>query len=449
MSKGILARAGLWLGALAVVALATPPVIAAQDECEFVGSRGANTASEALQRITNESTEEEMTAAYNEAWAALEPELGDDNAVVLLLAAQAKLGLKDFEAAGDLLDRFDEVAPEPACQKHSRDMRYNGWVQLYNDGVQAYGDGDNDTALAAFALANEFHPDLRSYGNAALLYAEIGDNASAIATYRAALEADIPDADPEQLRTTIRGLGDLLKEEGRTDEAIQAYTQYLEAHPDDVVIRIRYALALADGGRGDEAAAIYAEVLGRDDLTAAQWIEVGVGLYNSEDYENASTAFSKARQGNPYSKEAMENLVNASVLAGRPGPVVALADTLVNWYPYDASNYQLLASALARADMNDRAMQVVDRGEKTEIVFHFVQMAPKSAGGYVVRGSFEARSATGTVSIPFEFLDGSGQVVMTEVLSTEVPPAGQSGTFRLDIDTEVPLAGFRYKKVGA
>jgi tetratricopeptide (TPR) repeat protein len=384
-----------------------------------------------------------------EALEALQPELEDGNAIVYLLAAQAHLELQDYEAAQAMLERYDEVAPEPACQVHSQNLRYNGWVQLYNAAVEAYGAGRNDEALEAFGLANSFNPDLRSYSNAALLQAEMGDTEGAIATYREALQADISDPDPEQLRTTVRGLGDLLNEAGRGEEALGAYGDYLEDYPDDVVIQIRYALALSDQGREDEAAGIYAEVLGRDDLNPSQWIEVGVGLYNSRDYENASTAFSKAREGNPYAKEAMENYVNASVLAGRPGPVIGLADTLVTWYPYDEANYQLLASALARADMNDRAMEVMNNGETTDLIFHFVQMAPMSAGGYVIRGSFEAREASGTVQIPFEFLDASGSVVMTETLSTQAPPAGETGTFRLEVDSSVPLAGFRYKKTGA
>ena len=87
-------------------------------------------------------------------------------------------------------------------------------------------------------------------------------------------------------------------------------------------------------------------------------------------------------------------------------------------------------------------------GQATDLVFHFVQMAPSGDGAYEVQGSFEARTATGMLAIPFEFLDVTGGIVQTETLSVEAPPAGQPGTFRLEIQTEVPLAGFRYKKNG-
>lgn len=433
---------------LVVGLLAAPAVATAQEECEFEPSNAASEASEALQEIGENATPEQETQAYMSALEALEPELDDDNPVVHLLATQVKLGLERYDEALASMRRFEELAP-PECQIHGQSMRQQGWVRLYNRGIQAYNAGDTETALASFTMANEFSHDLRSFNNTALLQMETGDNAAAIATYEEALAGDLTGADPVQVQNAIKGLGDLLVLEGRPEDALAAYGTYLEDYPDDVVIRISYALALSEAGRADEAAGIFEEVLARDDLTPQQWVEVGVGLYNSRDFENASTAFGKARAANPFSKEAMENYVNATVQAGRPGPVLPLADTLVQWYPYDAANYQLRASALARANMDQQAMEVMAAGEATDIVFHAVQMAPAAEGTYVVRGSLEARNATGQISIPFEFLDASGQVVATETLTTDAPPAGETQSFRLEVTPGVPVAGFRYRKSGA
>jgi len=429
--------------------LVVPGALVAQDkECQFTGSVGANTAAEVLRGITEQSTPEELNLIYTQAMSSLKPELDgrDEHAVAYLLATQAEIGLGNYDEAKQYIDQFDGMMPE--CGEQSHNMRFRAWVELFNSGIDAYSSGDNETALTDFALANEFTPDLRSYNNQALIYTEMGNDAKAIETYRAALANAGPDADRAQLESAVRGLGDALTVTGKPEEALAAYESYLEDHPDDVVVQIQFAMAASDAGRTEEATRIYSNVLSRDDLDTQQWVEVGVGLYNAGDFDNATTAFGKARAANPYHKEAMENYVNASIQANRPGPVLALADTLVAWYPYDATNYQLLASALAKADMEDKAMEVIANEDATTVVFNFVQMAPSAGTSYVVRGSMEAKGASGDLSIPFEFLDSGGQVVATEVLSTTAPAEGETQRFQLSVDAGVPLAGFRYRKTG-
>lgn len=439
---------GLAAFCAATVLAASPLMVAAQEECEFDGSVGANTAAEKFREISEETPPDELTRIFQEAYDAVEPELDDrdEHAIAYLLATQALIGLHRYDEALATIQRFDEMAPE--CGEYSGNQRFRAWVELFNAGIDAYSSGESQTALDRFEMASQFHADLRSYNNAALVYLEMGNNAKAIETYQNALANAPADADPTQLQSAIKGLGDALQAEGRNDEAMAAYRSFLDGHPDDVVIQIRYALTAAEAGQDAEASEIFGTVLQRDDLGEQQWVEVGVGLYNSGDFANAATAFSKARTVNPYNKEAMENFVNASVQANRPGPVLALADTLVNWYPYDETNYQLLASALAKASMDDRAMAVIADQEATDVVFHYAQMAP-AGSGYVVRGSLESRTATGTLQIPFEFVDVTGAVIGTETLTMQAPPAGQVENFQLRVDLGTPVAGFRYKTNGS
>ncbi len=443
-------RGALGVLIAAAALIASPALGNAQEpvECELVGTTGTNEAADALQAAGEATTPEAAAAAYAEAYAALEDELDDDNAAVLLLAAQAKIGLGEFDAAHALLDQFVELAPE--CAQYGMETRFNGWVQLYNVAINAYQDGDIESALATFEQANAFYPDPRSYTNAALLYIEAGDAAKAIETYQAALAAEYPDPDPEQMRGLVTGLGDLLVSEDRGEEALTVYATYLEENPEDIQVQIGYASALADQGRGEESSAIFGELLSRTDLSATQWVAVGVGLYNAQVWARAAEAFAKARVDNPFNKEAMENLVNASVQAGDVDAVLPLADTLIDWYPYDQNNYQLKASALAKANEDQEAMRVLQEGESTEITFHFVQMGQASGGEYVVQGSLEARGAAGSaLSIPFEFLGTGGEVVTTETLVMQAPAAGQTERFELRVASGVPIMGFRYKKSGA
>ena len=437
--KGVRAAATAALASIFV----SSGLVGQEQECQFEPNSAASTASEALQELDEALTAADSLTALTEAWEAITADLDSDNPVVALLAAQIQIGLGSFEEAEGFLDRYDELSP-PECAMHGEAQRYNGWVRLYNQGVTAYGAADSDAALTAFMLANEFKPDLRTYSNAALLQSQLGDNAGAIETYQAALTADIPDADPEALRSTVRGLGDMLMAEGRGAEAVQTYSDYLAMYPDDVVIQIRYAGVLADRGQTEESGAIYAETLQRTDLTYDQWLEVGVGFYNAQNFEDAATAFGNARGGNPYNKEAMENYVNASIQSGRPGPVIALADTLTQWYPYDALSHQLHFQALGRANMNDRAMEVMGEEQELPISVTFAQMAAVADGRYSVRVSFTNRSASGTLQINFEFLDAAGQVATEHTATFDA----DSGGFDFEIQAGVPLAGFRYGTIG-
>ncbi len=408
-------------------------------ECEFDPNSAASTASEALQRLAEAPTAQDSLVIFTEAWEALAADLDSDNPVVPLLGAQVQMGLGNFPEAVEFLERYDATAA-PECMMHGEAQRYNGWVRLYNVGVTAYSASDNEAALNAFMLANDFKPDLRTYGNAALLQSQLGDNAGAIETYQAALAADIPDADPESLRSTVTGLGDLLAGEGRAEEAIQTYSDYLARYPDDVVIQIRYAGVLADQGQTEESTAIYAATLERTDLTYQQWLEVGVGFYNGQNFPDAVTAFANARAGNPYSKEAMENYVNASIQSNRPGPVIALADTLTQWYPYDALAHQLRFQSLGRAEMNEQAMEAMGEEQALPLSVTFAQMAPTANGRYVVQLSFTNRTASGTLQIAFEFVDAGGQVVTEHTQTFDA----DSGSFTFEVESDVPLAGFRY-----
>ena len=429
--------------AAAALVLATmPATLTAQEECEFDPSDSASAASEAMQNL-EEATAADSAAAFAEAWAALEDDLESDNPVVFLMAAQVRMGLDDFGEAVRMLDRFDELS-SPECMVHGENQRYNGWVRLYNRGVNAYNGGETDGAIESFLLANDLRPDMRTYDMAATLQAQSGDTEGAIETYRTALATEMPETDAEQMRKAVSSLGQLLLAAGQSDEAGELYGNYLADAPDDVEILIGYAGVLADQGRTDESGAIYAETLGRDDLTYEQWLEVGVQLYNAQSFEDATTAFGNAREANPYNKEAMENYVNSSVQAGRPGPVIALADTLTTWYPYDQLAYQLKAQALGRADMNEQAMEVMAEEQTLPIIFSFAQMAAAGGGRYVVQISFTAPSASGTLEFPFEFLDASGQVVMTETRAVD----SGAGTLTFDVMSDVPLSGFRYGTTG-
>lgn len=414
------------------------------EECVLEPSDPVSAAAEALEAARErEGTGEDAAADYRRALEALQGPLeqGTDDPATLILAAQAHIGIGDYQEADGLLDRFEQLAPE--CDEAARNTRYNAWAEAYNDGIRAYQAGDEEAALASFEEANTIHGDPRSYNNAALLHRQRGDTDRAVELWREAVRSD---GDAEQVRSAIENLTEVLRAEDRPDEAIGVYEEYLERYPDDTAVRIRYAMALQEAGRGDEATPILDDVMGREDLDAGQWNQIGIGFFDSENYERALEAFRSGREANPYAKDLMENMVSASIQADRPGEVAALADTLVNWYPYDRSSHQLKAHVLSRMGQGQQAMQALQRGEETPYVFQAIQMAQAGEDRWIVQGTLASREAGGgeSLTLPFEFVGPDGEVVQTEEVSVQAPPAGQSTTVRVEVQSERPIAGFRY-----
>lgn len=449
-------------GVAAAVAIGWAPVLsgglAAQEqeqeqqaagaECELQPSPAVNSAAQSLQMAQNAQNEEDRRAAYENAVDALGPTLAEDGAegTPYLLAAQARVGLGEYERADSLLNVFLEKSPE--CTEHADNTRYNAWVELYNQGIQAYQQGEAEQALDRFEAANLIYDDPRSYNNAAILHQQQGDTDRAIELYRQAVQAE--EGDPEQVRQALSSLGELLLAEGQTEEAVNVYRDYLEDNPEDMVARVDYGLALREAGQADSAAAIFAELRERpaDELTAEQWVRAGVGLYRAEEYEGAVEAFQKARERNPYHKEAMENLVSAATQTEAAGEVVGVADTLVQWYPYDEQNYNALATVLSRTQDNARALQTLQEIEGAPFAFQNLQMQQANETTWVVQGEVTAREggAEQSYTIPFEFVGPDGQVVATEQLTLQAPASGETQPFTVEVTSEQPIAGFRYDR---
>lgn len=421
---------------------------AQEDECQLQPSEAVSVANEKIQEAENAPEEAGIRRAYQEALDALGEELeaGSDNPATYVFAARAHIGLEEYERADELLRDFVEMAPN--CQQAARNVRYNAWVGLYNEGIQAYQAGNEDEALEAFETAGIIHADARAYNNAAILHQQRGNTEQAIDLYRKAIEAG---GEEEQVMTATQNLAEILSSRGETEEAISIYRRYLERNPGSNVARLQYGVLLSESGQADSAAAIVDEVLAQPDLSADDATRAGVVLFNAEDYGRAVDAFRRAREANPYSKEGMENLVNALVQAESPGEAVPIADTLVAWYPYDEGNYRLHANALAQSDRGEQALQVMQQAENLSIAFEQLQMGEGGDGTYVIRGvvrGTEAAAGT-TMSIPFEFLSADGTVVASEDLEIGVPAAGQADSFRLEVRVDSPVAGFRYRKAGS
>lgn len=437
------------LRALAATALALtllPAALIAQ-ECDPSGNRYTRSAEIELQRAQDAGDPRGPEVRYKRMLDILQEDMDEGGAPskVYLLAAQAYLGLYDFVRADSLLDIFDEM--EPGCREFTADARYRSWVAVYNGGVQQFNAGNVDEAYIKFEEANLIHEDARSWNFIAVIHQERTEFDEAIAAYERMYELA---EDEEQKRAAAINRAELLKAQGRLDEALALYEEYSNLYPDDLLGRLNYAIALGDAGQVETASAIFEEFLSRDDLTFSQWSEVGIGLYRTNAYADAAGAFSKAHEMRPYNKETLENLTNSLAQAEEYDAVMPLADTLVARYPLETVYLRLLANSYVERDENDAALKVLETREALPFELLNVSLFPEGEGSYRVEGDVMARTAEADSehTLDVDFLDENGQVVFSDQITLIMPPEGEVTKFELRGSSETPIAGFAYRLGG-
>ncbi|MGW8282643.1 MAG: tetratricopeptide repeat protein [Gemmatimonadota bacterium] len=448
MTRKWFKRFGFALTVVVVAPSLTPSRALAQEDCVQGGDQYTRGAELELTWATRRDDPQTKPERYNRA---LE-KLGESFAAppvdprAYLLAARAYLGLRDYAGGDSTLTLLVDAAPQ--CADQALEMRFNAWVPLYNQGVELLTAGDTDAAIESFEKANLIYADSRSFNNAAAIYQERGETEKAMDMYKHALQSS---TDPEMIRVASINLAELLRTEGRNDEALAIYSNYATAHPDDILGRLNYAIALMDAGTSDEAQQIFSELLGRDDLSFRQWSQVGIGLYRAQNFEEAALAFRKAHEMQPLNKETLENLANSYYQSESFAELAPLADTLVQRYPYEKVNYNLLANALTELGQEDRALEVLEGREAMSFEFLRAQLGPAGDELYSIEGTVMNKTeADGSeVTIPVSFLSGDGQVLLTEPLTLLLPAAGETAGFQIQVQSGEPIMGFRYDLAGS
>jgi Flp pilus assembly protein TadD len=436
------------LTAAVVIPTASPSIALAQEDCVGGGDQHTRGAELELTWATRRDDPQTKPERYNRALDKLDESFADPpvDPRAYLLAARAYLGLRDYAGGDSTLTMLVEAAPQ--CADQAQEMRFNAWAPLYNSGVEQFNAGDEDAAIESFEKANLIYSDSRSFNNAASIYQSRGETQKAMDMYAHALQSS---TDPEMIRIASINLAELLRAEGRDDEALAIYSNYATEHPDDILGRLNYAIALMDAGSAEEAQQIFQELLDRDDLSFRQWSQVGIGLYRAQNFDEAALAFGKAHDMQPLNKETLENLANSYYQSEKYAELAPLADTLVQRYPYETVNYNLLANARTELGDEDGALAVLEGREALSFEFLRAQLGPDGEDTYALDGTVMNKSAAGgsEVTVPVHFLSEDGQVLMTEPLTLALPAAGEAAGFQVQVQSGTPIAGFRYDMAGS
>lgn len=416
-------------------------------QCPLEGSELTAQAEDFIDDAANADSARVAEANYQQALARIRLALrqNEEDAAAYWLAGRAHVGLGDYAKADSMLNRFLDILSEPGCRQLVETVRFQAWADTYNEGIRHYRAGEDSAALEKFEKASRIYEDARSLNNAALLNQRLGNLEKAEELYRHAMEVA---EDTEQLRASAINLAELLRGQGKLDETLEMYRQYLEENPDDVTARINFAVGLRDAEMPDSAQSVLSDVMSREGLTAKEWSDVGVTLMGMDATERAVEAFRNAREVEPYNKTVMENLLEAQAALQNFDRAAALADTLVSWYPYQKDLFRAFIQILDRMGNTQRVQQLLPAMQNMPMDVVQSVLLQQDEGVYVVRGQVRGGTASGqTVTLPVELFDSDGNTVASTQVEVQVPAQGEGTTFQVAVRTDESVAGFRYGEV--
>lgn len=370
------------------------------------------------------------------------------------LAGEAAAGLGQYELADSMWNAAQEIYP--AYELEIEPAREQAWAEAFNLGVEAYNANDVQGAIDAWRGANLLYPYRADAAqNLAVVLTQEGEYEEAIEVYRGALEAlemepatrvlEEPElTEREEARAFMReNLAQLLLYTDQFAEAEVILREQLEADPGNVELQANLANALGRQGRADEANAIYTELLSGSDLTPTQLFNIGVSLFNANEYVRAAEAFGRVTQVQPNSRDAWYNQANALYAAEAWEELVPIAERLVEVDPLNENAALILARAHRELGDNEAALAALERVEALPIFVDELQMVP-GADATTVTGSVVGKNAAqgSPIQLTFTFYDDNGQLG-TESVTVNAPAAEQSVEFRVQFGQTASAYSYR------
>lgn len=424
----------------------------------------------------------EYTQALEQARLSIQNE--PNNPIGYYQAGISLIGLGQYEEAGRMLDRAEQIYPRYRLETGPR--RQNAWVTIYNRAVQQLQQGNEDQAVELMETADLIYRDRpEARVNLGIIYTNRGDFDTAIQWYDRALETLRSDevqylteatrAEWAETETSVvLNLAGIYARTDRQAQAIELYREYLADNPDDSAVRVQLALLLSAQGQEVEAAAMFDEVLNMEGLDAVDYYQIGIGLFNAGRFDGAVTAFERATAANPHFRDAVYNLAQA--LLARAGQLVdagassaevtatyerlaEVANSLRGIDPFGrtaavlvASAYQNLAEATSGAASTQWRNRLVTILEEIEsLPFDVTNMALNQVapGRYAVSGTIENLNlaAGAPINLRVSVLGPDGAVAATENVTVQAPAREQTTTFTAELAVQGEIAGWRYERI--
>lgn len=383
-----------------------------------------------------------------------------DNPKSYFQAAQALVGLGEYDEAAIMFDKAEEIHPRYILE--TEPWREQGWVGAYNDAIVPMNNGDLETAAVLFEQANDLYDDRpEAFLQLGSIYSQLDRMDEAINSFRTALDIleeteEIQMADTaaapiweQHYEVATTGLGQILTYAERYQEAADFYGNLLEENPDDVMILGNLANALSQLEMPDSVQALYDQLLSRDDLGERELFNAGVGLYQIENYDQAAQAFRRAAEMNPFNRDARLNLAQTLSIAERFEELIPVARELLEVDPRNALGWIFLARALSETDQEEEANEVFNEYQEIGYEVADLRLTPFPEGGTSITGAVKNNSLEpGTpVILRFHFGGYDGEEIGTLDVQVQAPEVEMSEVFQGDFSSDQVVSGYYYEVI--
>ncbi|MGQ0765142.1 MAG: tetratricopeptide repeat protein [Gemmatimonadota bacterium] len=390
-------------------------------------------------------------------------------------------GTVDLVAAADSM--YDAVeAAQPACREETEAGRRKVYAQLVNEAVNQYNRQQADSALSlamrGLAVYDGYPLSYIAYnirGNALQSKDDL-EGATAAFLRMAELMKSGDTSLVEERKNTMLSVANLmlahaeaLEADAKTrkvQNAIAHLEGYLREFPGDA--KAEGVLARAQIMSGDEAAA--ARVFGAmaanpDKYSDAQLFETGVNAARADKSKEATALFEAGLRKNPWSRDALFNIAITLQKEEKFDEAEKHLRKLVTVDPENPEVYQVFAlnfrglveiakkaadkkpatspEAKAYAALNDSLLAYYTRFSEAPVKVTFNLWSPEG-GKNVLAGNIEnLTDAEKSYALKFDFLDATGNVVVSKEVPVPAVAAKSAKSFRVEADGEGVVA-FRY-----
>ncbi len=396
-------------------------------------------------------------ARYREALAAATTSIMQEptNPMGYMLAGQAQIGLDDYVGADTLFVKALELYP--AYSEDVRIEREAAWIDAFNSAIEPLDAGDAAVGIPLLEKAELIFPGQRPEAliNLGMSYNMEGRTEDAVEAFGLALgiirNPRMEDADSAMLASWAEremsvsfNRAQLLSQTERYDDAVAEYETYLASHPGDVTALSSMAAALSEAGMPDSAQAIYDNLLSAEGLGLRDYMNIGVGLYGGEAYEQAADAFRMVAEVAPESRDALYNLAQALFDSEAWEELLDVGARLIELDPYGSYNYRLFAQALVQTGDEQEAVRILETAQALTFEIEETTLTPRSAGGGSLVGHFLNKSleAGTTVQVRVHFLGEDGAVIGYTDVRVVAPEAEVAQAFQADFTSDEAVMAY-------